>query len=52
VLQVGNRAEPDGRVSVARLTLDPRAKASTWPPARRPVPAEKGATGLIKSQGQ
>ena len=49
VLEVGNRAETGGRVSIARLTLDPQSKAGKWQPARKGAGPEKGATALMKA---
>jgi len=45
VLEVGNRAEPGGRISIARLTLDPPVKTANW----KSVEGGKGAAGLMKA---
>lgn len=53
-LSVGNRAETDGRVSIARLALDPPAPTAKSRPTtpRISTPVGKGAERLVSSTGR
>lgn len=48
VLEVGNRAEPGGRVSLARLTLDSKVRPAIRRPSGEGATGGKGATALMK----
>jgi len=53
-LSVGNMAEPDGRISVARLALDPPEPAVTSPRsgAKFSTPSGKGAERLMSKNSR
>jgi hypothetical protein len=48
-LSIGNRAEPDGRISLVRLALDPPGKAVKKHPGSPARNAGKGAQALLRT---